>query len=276
MLAGDTGGMTSGSLTAREVLAGLLDPGSFQSWDTAMDGGGETDPGYAADLERAREQTGLDESVLTGEGRVGGHPVAGAVSEFGFLGGSIGVVAGERLTRAVERATAERRALVALPASGGTRMQEGTLAFLQMVKITGAVTAHRAAHLPYLVYLRHPSPGGGFASWASLGHLTLAEQGSLIGFLGPRVYEELEGKPFSVGGHTAEKLAAHGLVDAVVASDQLGGLIGGVLDALTPEAGSGGEAAEYRARGRLGEGGAEGKPGAEDAWSDVQLTRRPD
>jgi acetyl-CoA carboxylase carboxyl transferase subunit beta len=233
-------------MTARGVLDGLLDPGTFRSWDNApastgpgdtAPGGAEPGPKYAADLARARERTGLDESVLTGEGRIGGHPVAVAVSEFGFLGGSIGVAAGERLTRAVERATAGRLPLIALPASGGTRMQEGTLAFLQMVKITGAVTAHRAAHLPYLVYLRHPSTGGVFASWASLGHLTLAEPGALTGFLGPRVYEALQGQPFPPGVQTAENLAAHGLVDAVIAPDQLGSLAGRILDALTPEPG---------------------------------------
>ena len=121
--------------------------------------------------------------------------MAVAVSEFGFLGGSIGVAAAERLTRAVERATAERLPLIAAPASGGTRMQEGTVAFLQMAKITAAVAAHQAAGLPYLVYLRHPTTGGVFASWASVGHLTLAEPGALIGFLGPRVYEALTGAP---------------------------------------------------------------------------------
>jgi len=282
--------MTSGSLTARDLLAGLLDPGTFRSWDTEPADGGpggrEPGPEYAADLARARARTGVDESVLTGEGLVGGHPVAVAASEFGFLGGSIGVAAGERLTRAVERATAERRPLIALPASGGTRMQEGTLAFLQMVKITGAVTAHRAAHLPYLVYLRHPSTGGVFASWASLGHLTLAEPGALIGFLGPRVYEALEGKPFPEGVQTAENLTAHGLVDTVVAPDQLGGLIGRVLDALTPEPGptrlakatdvTGDISGQGDERGAGVEAGADGEPGSEDAWSDVQLTRRPD
>src|ERR1700761_3027509 len=281
-LTGDTGGMTSGSLTARDLLAGLLDPGTFRSWDTEPADGGpggrEPGPEYAADLARARARTGVDESVLTGEGLVGGHPVAVAASEFGFLGGSIGVAAGERLTRAGERATAERRALIALPASGGTRMQEGTLAFLQMGRVTGAVTAHRAAHLPYLVYLRHPSTGGVFASWASLGHLTLAEPGALIGFLGPRVYEALEGKPFSEGVQTAENLTAHGLVDAVVAPDQLGGLIGRVLDALTvgptaeAEVTAGPEVAGEAGRGD----GTGGELGTEDAWASVQLTRRPD
>ena len=113
-------------------------------------------------------------------------------------------------------------------------MQEGTLAFLQMVKITGAVTAHRRARLPYLVYLRHPSTGGVFASWASVGHLTLAQPGALIGFLGPRVYEALAGRAFPEGIQTAENLAAHGLIDAVIAPDRLGGLVARVLDALTP------------------------------------------
>ena len=133
------------------------------------------DPAYAADLAAARERTGLDESVITGEGRIGGHRVAVAATEFGFLGGSIGAGAGQRLTSAAERATAGRLPLITLPASGGTRMQEGTAAFLQMVKITAAVTAHQAAHLPYLVYLRHPTTGGVLASWAWLGHVTLAE-----------------------------------------------------------------------------------------------------
>jgi acetyl-CoA carboxylase carboxyl transferase subunit beta len=293
--------MAPGSLTAREILAELLDSGTFRSWDAPASSdpaGTGAEPGYAADLARARERTGLDESVITGEGRVGGHRVALAVSEFGFLGGSIGVVAGERLTRAVERATAERLPLVALPASGGTRMQEGTLAFLQMVKITGAVIAHRAAHLPYLVYLRHPSTGGVFASWASLGHLTLAEPGALIGFLGPRVYEALEGQAFPAGVQTAENLAAHGLVDAVVAPDQLGRLVSRALDTLAVGPGSAfvagappvtevakekvGQAVadrrdtadgEIQAR-RKGEAG--GEPATEDAWSAVQLTRRPD
>src|ERR1700753_758359 len=229
--------MAPRSLTARELLAALLDAGSFPSWDDPP-ADVAPHPGYAADLAAARARTGLDESVITGAGRIGGHPVAVAVSEFGFLGGSIGVAAGERLTRAVERATAERRRLITLPASDGTRMQEGTVAFLQMVKITAAVTAHRAARLPYLVYLRHPTTGGVFASWASVGHLTLAQPGALIGFLGPRVYEALAGRAVPEGTQTAENLAAHGLVDAVIAPDRLGGLVARVLDALTPASGA--------------------------------------
>ena len=116
-----------------------------------------------------------------------------------FLAGSIGVAAGERLVRAVERATAERLPLLAAPASGGTRMQEGTVAFLQMVKVAAAITDHKAAGLPYLVYLRHPTTGGVLASWGSLGHVTAAEPGALIGFLGPRVHEALYGEEFPAG-----------------------------------------------------------------------------
>jgi acetyl-CoA carboxylase carboxyl transferase subunit beta len=126
------------------------------------------DPAYAADLAGARRTTGLDESVVTGEGQFGGRQVAVAACEFGFLG-SVGIAAAARVTRAVERATAERLPVICLLASGGTRMQEGTIAFVQMVKITAAVAAHKSAQLPYLVYLRHPTTGGVFASWGPSG-----------------------------------------------------------------------------------------------------------
>ena len=171
---------------------------------------------YQRELAAAAAKTGLDESVLTGEGTVFGRRVALVACEFDFLAGSIGVAAAERITTAVARATAERLPLVASPSSGGTRMQEGTVAFLQMVKITAAVELHKRAHLPYLVYLRHPTTGGVFASWGSLGHVTAAEPGALIGFLGPRVYEHLYGEPFPAGVQTAENLERHGVIDGVV------------------------------------------------------------
>ena len=176
---------------------------------------------YAAELADAQRTTGLDESVLTGEGRVFGRRVAVVVCEFDFLAGSIGVAAAERITAAVQRATAERLPLLASPSSGGTRMQEGTVAFLQMVKIAAAVRLHKQAHLPYLVYLRNPTTGGVFASWGSLGHVTVAEPGALIGFLGPRVYELLYGEAFPSGVQTAENLQRHGVIDGVVALDDL-------------------------------------------------------
>ncbi|MBU8808908.1 carboxyl transferase domain-containing protein [Mycolicibacterium goodii] len=201
-----------GALALRDAV---LDEGSFRSWDSApLDVG--PDDAYRRELAEAAAKTGLDESVVTGEGTVFGRRVAVVACEFDFLAGSIGVAAAERITAAVQRATAERLPLLASPSSGGTRMQEGTVAFLQMVKIAAAVELHKQAHLPYLVYLRHPTTGGVFASWGSLGHVTAAEPGALIGFLGPRVYEHLYGEPFPSGVQTAENLHAHGVIDGVV------------------------------------------------------------
>ncbi|GII92171.1 carboxyl transferase domain-containing protein [Sinosporangium siamense] len=205
---------------ARTLIGEVLDPGSWKSWDEPPADPAVPGSRYARELEAARERSGYDESVLTGEGLLDGRRVAVVVCEFSFLAGSIGVAAAERLVRAVERATQEELPLLAAPASGGTRMQEGALAFVQMVKITAAVAAHRAAGLPYVVYLRHPTTGGVFASWGSLGHVTAAEPGALIGFLGPRVFEALHGQPFPEGVQRAENLYAHGLIDAVVSAGE--------------------------------------------------------
>jgi acetyl-CoA carboxylase carboxyl transferase beta subunit len=217
---------------ARETIDALVDEGSWASWDGVLPEMQASDE-YADELARARRKTGLDESVITGSARIRGHRVAMLVCEFGFLGGSIGVAAGHRLTMAIRRATAERLPLLALPTSGGTRMQEGTTAFLQMVRITAAVTDHKAAHLPYLVYLRHPTTGGVFASWGSLGHLTFAEPGALIGFLGPRVYEALYGGPFPAGVQTSENLYTCGLIDAVTPLQELAGMVDRALTIIT-------------------------------------------
>ena len=181
-------------LNAHELVDIVLDEGSFRSLDAApiRPAGGISET-YAAELAAAADKSGVDEAVITGEGTISGRRVAVVVGEFRFLAGSIGVAAAERLVDAIERATLEGLPLLAGPASGGTRMQEGTIAFLSMVKITNAVVAHKRAGLPYLVYLRHPTTGGVFASWGSLGHVTVAEPGSLIGFLGPRVFEAIYG-----------------------------------------------------------------------------------
>nr|WP_308164131.1 carboxyl transferase domain-containing protein [Nonomuraea sediminis] len=204
---------------ARTLIETVLDKGSWKSWDAPPADPAGPGTSYADELVAARAKSGYDESVITGEGSLGGRRVAVVVSEFTFMAGSIGVAAAERITAAVERATRERLPLFAAPASGGTRMQEGALAFVQMVKVTAAVQAHRAAGLPYVVYLRHPTTGGVFASWGSLGHVTAAEPGALIGFLGPRVFESLHGYPFPEGVQVAENLYRHGLVDAVVSAD---------------------------------------------------------
>lgn len=218
---------------ARDLLTSLLDVGSFVSWDEPPVPPVTATPDYLAQLERAARASGVDESVLTGHGTVDGAPVAVVVSEFGFLAGTVGVATAVRIETAVRRATEEGLPLLAAPASGGTRMQEGTAAFVEMIGITAAIVAHRAAGLPYLVYLRHPTMGGVFASWGSLGHVTIAEPGALLGFLGPKVYEAMRGVPFEEGVQTAEHLARNGIVDAVVPLDALRDVVGRTLRIIT-------------------------------------------
>ncbi len=214
-----------------DLVALVLDPDSFASWDEPVDISGHP-AAYRAELEAAAEKAGTDESVVTGRGLVRGRPVAVVVNEFRFLGGSIGMAAARRIVAAVRRATAEGLPLLATTASGGTRMQEGTPAFWQMAEISRAVMDHRAAGLPYLVHLRHPTTGGVFASWGSLGHVTVAEPGALVGFLGPKVYEALNGTAFPDGVQRAENLAAHGVIDAVVATEDLPELVDRTLAVL--------------------------------------------
>lgn len=204
-----------------ELIAAVLDEDSWVSWDEAPLTVAEPGSDYSATLARAAERAGTDESIVTGEGRIGGHRVAAIVGEFDFLAGSIGRAAAERIVRAFERATEEELPLFAAPTSGGTRMQEGTPAFVTMVKITDAVGRFKAKQLPYITYLRHPTTGGVFASWGSLGHVTVGEPGATIGFLGSRVYESLYGQPFPEGVQTAENLWTHGLLDAVLATSEL-------------------------------------------------------
>ena len=250
----------SSALALRDAV---LDEGSFRSWDTAPLQVATSEQ-YRTELAAAAQKSGLDESVLTGEGTVFGRRVAVLACEFDFLAGSIGVAAAERITAAITRATAERLPLVASPASGGTRMQEGTVAFLQMVKIAAAVQLHKREHLPYIVYLRHPTTGGVFASWGSLGHVTAAEPGALIGFLGPRVYEHLYGEKFPDGVQTAENLYRHGVIDGVVALPQLRSVLDRTLAVLCDPPGP-----------------APAAPATEPipdtaAWDSVLTSRRPD
>ncbi|MGY1779100.1 carboxyl transferase domain-containing protein [Geodermatophilus sp. SYSU D01036] len=222
----------SGRLDARTLRDLVLDPGSWTSWDAPI-GPRDVDPQYAAELRAAAERSRQDEAVVTGEGRLRGRRVAVVAGEFGFLAGSIGVATAERLVAGIERATEEGLPLLAAPVSGGTRMQEGTVAFLQMVGITAAIARHKAAGLPYLVYLRDPTFGGVLASWGSLGHVTIAEPGAAVGFLGPRVYEALYGEPFPAGVQTADHLAERGLIDAVVPHEDVADLADRALSVLS-------------------------------------------
>jgi acetyl-CoA carboxylase carboxyl transferase subunit beta len=259
----------------------VTDAGSFRSWDQPIEFD-ETrfDAEYAAALRNARDRTGLDESIVTGEAYIDGSRVAIVAGEFGFLGGSIGVDAAHRLVSAIERATAEGLPLLAAPASGGTRMQEGTSAFVRMVAITDAVMRHRRARLPYLAYLRNPTTGGVFASWASLAHVTAAEPGALIGFLGPRATAVLRGEPLPEHIQRAEHLYRHGLLDAVVPAEQLREVAATALRIVARRPPRAGSHTTLGAVGRPTTPAVDGRPttsAAEvDAWESVQRSRRPD
>ncbi|WP_433713344.1 carboxyl transferase domain-containing protein [Nocardia sp. CA-084685] len=257
-------------ISARELLGQLLDSDSYISWDRPpMTVAASLR--YREDLHKAELAAGTDEAVLTGEGLLRGRRVAVIACEFGFLAGSIGVAAAERIVSAVERATELGLPLVASPTSGGTRMQEGTVAFVQMVKIAGAVAAHKAAGHPYLVYLRNPTMGGVFASWGSLGHITFAEPGALIGFLGPRVYKALYGRGFPEGVQVAENLYRNGVIDGVLPvsvfrriAHRALSVLSGVPDSVAAEPGW---AAPVRRT-------AKASPDV-PAWESVQISRRP-
>lgn len=259
--------------TAR--LLGMLLDHALRSWDAPAGGPPRyaDSPGYRRALERARVRSGSDEAVITGQGVLAGRPVAVIASDYTFLTGSIGAVAADRVTAAVERATAGRLPVLAITASSGTRMHEGTPAFVRMAGIAGAIAEHQRAGLAYVAYLRHPTLGGVLASWGSLGHVTLAEPGALIGFLGPKVYQALQGEAFPPGIQTAEHLFESGLVDAVLAPDQLrpalSRLFGLMLDPAAPAA------VEPPAAEPPDTVPAPGLPPAPGAWESVTATRDP-
>ncbi len=251
---------------ARALIDIVLDEGSFVSWDQPVRRPDDLDPAYAAELRAAAERSGTDEAVVTGAGAIRGHRVALLANEFRFLAGSIGLAAADRMVSAIHRATAEGLPLLAAASSGGTRMQEGTAAFVQMVRITEAIGNHKSAGLPFLVYLRHPTTGGVFASWGSLGHVTVAEPHALIGFLGPKVYEAIYRHPFPEDVQTGENLAAHGLIDAVLPPTRLAEIASRALTVL-----------QARRRGipTLPAPAEEDQPELE-AWQSIELTRRTD
>ena len=207
--------------TTADLIEAVFDAGTYVSWDGPPIQVAEPGSTYDAVLAAAAQSSGVDEAIITGEGRIDGQRCAFIAGEFRFMAGSIGRAAAERVTLAFERATRERLPLFAAPSSGGTRMQEGTPAFVTMVKITAAVAAYKKRHLPYITYLRHPTTGGVLASWGSLGHVTVAEPQATIGFLGARVYEALYGQPFPGDVQTAENYREHGLVDAILPLEAL-------------------------------------------------------
>ena len=208
------------ALSAKERLENLLDPESFvemdadlKSIDTLRFQGMAS---YKERLKSYQERTGLVDAVISGHGMLDGYKVAIAAMDFGFLAATMGSVVGERITRTIEYATAERSAVIIVSASGGARMYEGMLSLMQMAKTSGALARHADQQLPYVSVLTNPTTAGVMASFASLGDVIIAEPKSMIGFAGPRVIKETTHQDLPKGFQTAEFLEEHGLIDMIV------------------------------------------------------------
>lgn len=207
-------------LPARERLASLFDDGVYEPLDedvTSADPLGfvDTKP-YKQRIEAAKESSGLPEAIVSGAGKVGGHLVYAGAMDMSFIGGSMGSAVGEKITRLIERALENRGAVIVFAASGGARMQEGTLSLMQMAKISAALAMLHDARLPFISVLTDPTTGGVTASFAMLGDVNLAEPKALIGFAGPRVIEQTIRQKLPKGFQRSEFLLEHGMVDMVV------------------------------------------------------------
>ena len=226
--------------SAKERMESLLDPGSFVEMDASLHSvdslrfqGMAT---YKDRLKKYQESTGLIDAVLSGYGTLEGIRVAIAVMDFAFLAATMGSVVGERITRAIEYATAERIPIIIISASGGARMYEGMLSLMQMAKTSGALARHGEARLPYISVLTNPTTAGVMASYASLGDVIIAEPKSMIGFAGPRVIRETTHQDLPKGFQTAEFLEEHGLIDQIVHRKNLRPRIAEFLRFLGPAA----------------------------------------
>ena len=207
-------------IASRERIHSLVETCTFEEMDaemTSLDLLHFTGvASYTSKLQKYQQETGLKDAVITGLCQIGEHRVALGVMDFKFLGGSMGSVVGEKLTRLVERATEKELPLIIFSTSGGARMYEGMFSLMQMGKTCGALAYHARARLPYISVLTDPTMAGVMASYASVGDLILAEPGAMIGFAGPRVIKDTTQAELPQGFQTAEFLLEHGLIDAIV------------------------------------------------------------
>jgi acetyl-CoA carboxylase carboxyl transferase subunit beta len=221
-------------IDARTRLAQLMDDNQYEVFDTDI---ASTDPlkfvdlkPYSSRLKQAQKDTGLKDAVINARGRLAGRPIVASVMEYAFIGGSMGAVVGEAITRAVERAADTRTPLIIVSASGGARMMEGVISLMQLAKISAALAKLDHAKVPYISLLTDPTTGGVTASFAMLGDLNIAEPGALIGFAGPRVIEQTIRQKLPAGFQRSEFLLQHGMLDAVVPRKQLKPYIARALD----------------------------------------------
>jgi acetyl-CoA carboxylase carboxyl transferase subunit beta len=212
-------------IDARTRLAQLLDEGQYEVFDANL---ASTDPlkfvdlkPYSRRLRQAQHETGLKDAVINAQGKLEGRPVITSVMEYAFIGGSMGAVVGEAITRAVERAADSKTPLIIVSASGGARMMEGVVSLMQLAKISAALAKLDRTKVPFISLMTDPTTGGVTASFAMLGDLNIAEPGALIGFAGPRVIEQTIRQKLPQGFQRSEFLLEHGMLDAVVPRKQL-------------------------------------------------------
>jgi acetyl-CoA carboxylase carboxyl transferase subunit beta len=221
-------------IDARTRLAQLLDDNEYEVFDANLV---STDPlnfvdlkTYSSRLEQAQADTGLKDAVINARGKLNGRAVIVSAMEYSFIGGSMGAVVGEMITRAIEHATEAKAPIIIVSASGGARMMEGVVSLMQLAKISAALARLDEARVPYISILTDPTTGGVTASFAMLGDLNIAEPGALIGFAGPRVIEQTIRQKLPQGFQRSEFLLEHGMLDAVVPRKQLKPYIGRALE----------------------------------------------
>lgn len=223
-------------IDARTRLDLLFDDGVWEERDADL---ASTDPlgfvdtrPYRTRLESTEKATSLRDALLAGSGRLAGRSVEICAMEARFIGGSMGAVTGEKITRAIERSMERRAPLIVVSASGGARMQEGAVSLMQMAKISAALMRLDEERIPYISVLTNPTTGGVTASFAMLGDLNIAEPGALIGFAGPRVIEQTIRQKLPEGFQRSEFLLQHGMLDAIVPRAQMAAFIARALDFL--------------------------------------------
>jgi acetyl-CoA carboxylase carboxyl transferase subunit beta len=223
-------------ISARERIHALVETCSFEEINAGLMSQDVLNftgvASYTSKLESYQNSTGLKDAVITGLGCIAAHRVALGVMDFSFLGGSMGAVVGEKLTRLIESATERELALIIISTSGGARMYEGMFSLMQMAKTCAALAYHARSKLPYISVLTHPTTAGVMASFASVGDLIIAEPGSMIGFAGPRVIKDTTQAELPPGFQTAEFLLDRGLIDAIVPRKEMKERLTGYLDFL--------------------------------------------
>jgi acetyl-CoA carboxylase carboxyl transferase subunit beta len=227
-------------LTACDRIELLVDEGTFAEHDAKLVSVDTLkftgQASYTDRLKKYQKATGQLDAVVTGLGSIHGKMMSIAVMDFGFLAATMGSVVGEKITRAIERATAQRLPMIIVSASGGARMDEGMLSLMQMAKTCGALARHSDAKLPYISVLTDPTTAGVMASYASVGDIIIAEPKCMIGFAGPRVIRETTHQELPPGFQTAEFCMEHGLVDMIVHRKKMKETLAGLLTYLAPAA----------------------------------------